>query len=96
MNTLEFDIHKLNNMKSTCDALSAEIGQLKENLFKDLESLKADWQTDAGKKFFEELDTNWVSHVEKYVQVAEEIGKLLAVAIKEYSLLVEEAKNLKL
>ena len=96
MNTLEFDIDKLNNMKTTCTTLSKEIEDSKKALFDDLEMLKSNWQTDAGKKFFEELDTNWVSHVEKYKQVAEEIEKLLDVAIKEYSTLVEEAKAIKL
>ena len=93
---LKFDIEKLNNMKSTCANFSTVIDGLKKDLFDDLNSLKNDWQTDAGKKFFEELDTDWVNHVEKYIQIAGEIEKLLDVAIKEYSTLIEEAKTIKL
>lgn len=96
MNTLEFDIEKLKNMKTQCESLATEIGQLRDDLFKYLEELERDWNTPAGKKFFSELNTDWTSHVDNYVTITGAIGELLGVAITGYEGLVEEARAINL
>jgi len=71
-------------------------GKMRVAILEELEGLKRDWKTDAGKVFFAEQDTDWTSQVENYVKITNAIADLLNVAITGYESLVEEAKALKL
>lgn len=96
MNTLKFDVDQLKNTKQKCEALRDEIISLKDNLLDGLEELRKDWNTPAGKVFFEEQDTDWTKQVDNYVKITDAISELLGVAITGYEGLVEEAKTIKL
>lgn len=96
MNTLEFDLEKLKNTKQKCEDLATEISELKTELLEELDGLRKDWNTLAGKTFFEEQDTDWTAQVDNYVKITSAISELLGVAITGYEGLVEEARAIKL
>lgn len=93
---LEFDIEKLKSTKEKCENLATEINDLKDILLEELNQLKKDWNTDAGKVFFAEQDTDWTSQVNKYVEITNTISKLLDTAITNYQELVDDAQRLNL
>lgn len=91
---LKFDIDKLRDTKAKCDEIKLSLTEKKTNLINQLEDLRKDWQTDAGKVFFEDQNTDWTAQVDNYVRITEAISKLLDVAITQYENVVSEAKRL--
>lgn len=91
---LKFDVDKLRETKAKCDEIKLSLTEKKTNLINQLEDLRKDWQTDAGKAFFEDQNTDWTAQVDNYVRITEAISKLLDVAITQYENVVSEAKRL--
>lgn len=91
---LKFDVDKLRETKAKCDEIKVSLTEKKTNLIKQLEDLRKDWQTDAGKAFFEDQNTDWEAQVDNYVRITDAISKLLDVAITQYEKVVSEAKRL--
>lgn len=96
MADLKFNIDKISEMKKLCDDLidgEDGLNQLSEDLHSKLEDkLLNDWNTPAGKKFFEDLDADWSEQVQQYTKIIGAVSDLLEEAITQYSK-VEEAAN---
>ena len=91
---LKFNIEKLTTMKTKCEESRTELDTLNKELTKALEQLKKDWNTPAGKKFFEDLTDDWSQQVEQYKTITAAIEELLQTAINEYSPIQDEANAL--
>ena len=92
--TLKFDIDKLKQTQTKCNELKDELSSDKDKLMDLLNGLRKDWQTDAGKKFFNEQNTDWESQVDNYAKIIGAISELLTVAINQYQIVIDEAKKL--
>lgn len=92
--TLKFDIDKLKQTQKKCNELENKIGEDKKFLMGLLEELKKDWQTDAGKEFFNEQNTDWEAQVDNYVKIIGAVSELLTVAINQYQIVIDEAEKL--
>ena len=61
---------------------------------KGLEQLRKDWQTPAGRYFFESLDAEWEIDINKFVRTIDMFAVVLQNTIDEFKALVEEANRL--
>lgn len=92
---LEFDVDKLRSTKEKCEKLIQDLADKQDELQSSLEELRKDWNTDAGKKFFERQDTDWSEQVEHYIKIANAVVSLLECAIKEYAEIEAKAQELR-
>lgn len=90
--TLKFDVEKISKMRKDIEKTASELIELKNTLLNQIEELKNNWQTPAGRKFTEEVDTNWAKQVDQYVKIMNALDELLKVAEENY-IEVEEAIN---
>lgn len=82
---LEFDLDKMKAFKGKVVELRTELSNEKKQLKNDLVKLKKDWQTPAGKKFFEKDLGNWEERVDVYVTLLTALDEMMEKAIEEYS-----------
>ena len=61
-----------------------ELGRLHTNLVCTFEQLRTDWDTDAGKIFFQRFDDDLLKNLDKYTLVFEHMSKNLSTALQKY------------
>ena len=91
---LKFDIDKLRETIAKCDEIKDTLTKRKTELIGELEELREKWQTEAGRTFFQDQNSDWEAQVDNYVKITDAISKLLAAAIVQYENVVSEAKQL--
>ncbi len=94
--TLKFDVEKLRETKAKCEQLADELVERRDELTEQLDTLKAEWHTQAGENFFATQDTDWKAQVNSYIEITGAIAQLLECAITQYSQVEEEAAALRL
>jgi len=67
-------------LKEKCEELNA----LRTNIKASFEQLRIDWDTDAGKKFFERFETDLIKNLEDYSKVFEHMSNNLSAASMKY------------
>lgn len=92
---LEYDVAALNAMKKSVDDTCTEVKESKKNLIQNLDSLKTAWNTPAGKKFFQDIDTDWGPKVDKYAAALDTLSQMLESASKSYKTLDDEISQWK-
>ena len=92
--TLEFDVEKISSMRTKLQDTARELGEFKTTLLQELELLKSEWRTEAGRKFAADFNTDWAKQVEKYITIIEAVDELLAVAETDYKAVEEKANSI--
>lgn len=90
---LEFDIGRMQAFQNIVTTYRDQLISDKKNLQEYLKKLETDWNTDAGKKFFEEDLGEWESHVDTYVSLLDALDKMMSTAISEYTEVQNSAKG---
>lgn len=62
----------------------SELGQFRKDLTVSFAQLKKDWDSDAGKKFFERFENDLLNNLDKYALVFEHMSKNLSTASQKY------------
>ncbi len=93
---LKFDIEKLNSMIKKCENAKTDLEEKDKELSRNLETLREDWNTPAGDKFFRDLDDDWTKQVAQYTKITGAIIELLEAAIREYKPVEQQANDLKI
>lgn len=91
--SLKFDVSEISKMRTQIQNTSKDLASFKTTLLQEVENLKNNWKTPAGKKFTEEVDTDWAKQVDKYITIIDTVDELLEVAEKSYREVEEEAKK---
>ena len=91
--SLKFDVSEIQKMRAQIQTTSKDLANFKTSLLQEVENLKNNWKTPAGKKFTEEVDTDWAKQVDKYITIIEAVDELLEVAEKSYKVVAEEVKK---
>lgn len=91
-----YDIERIQNAKKSIDDLKDNLDESLGQLNKSLADLKNGWQTDAGRKFFDEHKDTWTKYVKKYVKKLEGVSNMLNSVCEEYERASQEVKNLKI
>jgi WXG100 family type VII secretion target len=68
------------DLRTKCEELKA----LRTNIKVSFEQLKKDWNSDAGKQFFERFESDLIANLEKYSTVFEYMSKNLSTASQKY------------
>ena len=92
---LAFDLEDLMELSGKTDILSTDLAEQRESLTNGLEQLRKDWNTDAGKRFFEQLDNSWEDEVEKFEKTLEVFKTILDNAVEEFEGVVDQANEIK-
>lgn len=92
--SLKFDVAKISEMRKKIQDTATELEDFKTSLLQEVETLKTNWKTPAGKKFTERVDTDWAKQVEKYVTIIGAVDELLDVAEKTYQEVEDEVNKL--
>ena len=95
MTDITYDIESLKRAKTSVDGLIDTLNECNTNLNTDMQDLKDAWQTDAGKKFFEEHQDTWTEYVKKYVARMNGVSNMLQKAIDYYEKINNEVAKLK-
>lgn len=61
-----------------------ELKKLKTNIRQSFEQLKIDWDSDAGKKFFDKFENDLITNLDKYSTVFEYMSNNLSIASGKY------------
>lgn len=92
--SLKFDLSKIEEIRRKIQDTAVELTDFKTTLLQEVENLKRDWRTAAGRKFAEKFDTDWAKQVEQYVKIIEAVDRLLEVAENNYRNVEEEANKI--
>ena len=93
-NSLNFNISEIGNMRKKVKTTAADLRSFKTTLLKEIEILKKNWNTPAGKKFTSEVNTDWATQVDQYVKILGAVDELLIAAETEYKKVENSAKAL--
>lgn len=89
---VRYDEDMIASMKSKIDKTAEELRDLNNDILEAVEEMERDWNTTEGKKFLEDVSTDWSPQVEKYIDVLETISLMLTKAETEYTALTEKAQ----
>lgn len=93
-NKLKFDIDMLASFQTEVSNLTSSLKETSAQLTSDMEQLQKDWNTPAGKKFFEENKVDWQEHVDRYVGMLDVLYEMIGAAIREYEEVEAAAANI--
>lgn len=68
LNELSFDLDNLRKIRDQAAQNRDETNRQKIQVLESINSLKGSWKTPAGKKFFTNFDTDWVTAVDNYLK----------------------------
>ena len=86
-----------NRLKFDMDAFASfqkEVSNLTSSLKEANTQLQKDWNTPAGKKFFEENKVDWQEHVDRYVEMLDVLYEMIGAAVREYEEVEAAAANI--
>lgn len=71
-----------------------ELGKLKQNLETSFETLKSEWDSDAGKQFYDKFKSDLLDNLDDYVRVFEHMSTNLSTASTKYDEVFRDANTL--
>lgn len=94
MADVKYNLEKLKDAKKRFGILKDNLNSLNSDLTEQLQNLQTEWNTPAGKKFFENKQADWSADVTRYTTMLQGVADLLQAAIDEYELIDDEADKL--
>lgn len=91
---LYIDKEVLDRAKNDYYSYAEQMGELRNNLAGAINEIRAGWQSDAGKAFFEKFDNEWEKNLNYYIQVIEHMSKNMEIAENKYQTVFDEANKL--
>lgn len=91
---VNFNLESLGKLKTKVADLQTDLTEVNTELKKKLEELEKDWQTPAGKEFFEKQKTSWDPEVKNYIKILGTLEEMLSEAIQKYEEIENEANRL--
>ncbi|MBE6901018.1 MAG: hypothetical protein E7478_00930 [Ruminococcaceae bacterium] len=91
---LLIDKDALDNASTKLNQQCEELRQLRTTLEASFDQLRKDWDSDAGKQFFERFQSDLLDNLDDYVHVFEYMSKNLSTASTMYDEVFREADAL--
>ena len=82
--SLKFDLDEIRKMRTKIQNTSLDLANFKTTLLHEIDVLKTQWVTPAGKKFTQEVKTDWSPQVDQYITILNAVDQLLQVAENNY------------
>lgn len=96
VNKIQYDVSDITSAKNSLTKLIDSLNTSNNELDSALAQLKKDWNTETGKKFFDEHKNTWTTYVELYVKKLTGIRDMLSKAESEYNKITDEVSNLRI
>lgn len=93
---LAFDLDNLKELRDGTTTVCSNLRVQRDNLTKGLQQLRKEWNTEAGRFFFDQVDTNWESDIKKYENTLNVFENVLSDAIDQFEKVVEEADKIQI
>lgn len=93
---LAFDLDDLKKLRDDTKTVCGDLCVQRDNLKKGLQQLRKEWNTEAGRFFFDQIDTNWESNIKKYENTLNVFEEVLTDAINQFEKVVEEAEKIQI
>ena len=77
MADLAYNVDTLRGQARKIAEIREGLQSAKDDLSSQLDALRSDWDSDAGDKFFENYDTDWVNHVDQYCYMLDDLANAL-------------------
>jgi WXG100 family type VII secretion target len=90
---LTIDDTALETAGNTLSEKAEEMRELKRSIESCFELLRTDWDTDAGRAYFERLDNQLFKHLDNHANVIEHISENLKIASDKYDAVFRAAEN---
>lgn len=93
---LAFDLEDLKELRNSTKTVCKDLCEQRDSLKKGLDQLRKDWNTDAGRFFFEQIDTDWEQKVKKFEDTLAVFEDVLTDAIEQFETVLEKAESIKI
>lgn len=93
---LKYDAEVLAEQATELESIASALADDKLALDKALDQLKDDWVSVAGDAFFETYETGWMSGVDDYVRMLQDLARALRIASNKYADLEDRYNKLSL
>lgn len=93
---LEYDSELITSTQALYTKKAEEMGKIKEAMVNMENNLKLDWETDAGRAFFNHFDNEWMNNFDLYKQTLEHMALLLKDAASCYDDVTSAAESVTL
>ena len=93
--SLKFDLAEIRKMRKKIQDTASDLATFKSTLLHELDVLKSQWVTPAGKKFTKDVKTDWGPQVDQYITIMNAVDQLLEVAENNYSAVEQEVEKIK-
>ena len=70
-----------------------DMSQLADNLTQAVDRLRVDWDSDAGRAFFEKFDTSMIKHIRDHAIVFNHMSENLSTAVSMYEEIFQAANT---
>ncbi len=92
--SLKFDIDAITSMRTKLQDTIKDLSDFKTSLLQELDILKSNWRTPAGKNFTDNVSTDWAPQVDKYITIVQAVDELLAAAENDYRAVEEKVNSI--
>ena len=93
---LAFNLDDLEKLRKQTETVCKDLREQRDNLEKGLTQLRQEWNTPAGRYFFEQFDTDWEAEVKKFENTLKIFEEILKDAIDEFQKVVDKADSIQL
>lgn len=91
---LAFNLEDLKNLRTQTQNVLEDIREQRMDLKDGLNQLRKDWNTNAGREFFKNLDRDWESQAQMFEHTLVIFEEVLTDAITQFEALLEQADAL--
>ena len=83
--SLHFDLNDIRAQIKEIERISSELRSAADSLTDSLDILRKDWDSSAGSAFFSKYDATWLTKIENYCELLDELADGLRKSDQTYS-----------
>ena len=90
---LKYDTEELDSGRKKIDDLITGLDDARSKMKFGLSQIRSDWDSESGKVFFENIDSDWEPCVQNCIEILDDLSSLLKQASIKYSEITERAPD---
>lgn len=92
--TLKISQEAMETARSNYSDCVSRMTTLRNNLQTAVDNIKSDWQTEAGKVFFQKFNDEWYKNFNDYIDVIDHMSDNMQKSKNKYQVIFDEADKL--
>lgn len=81
---IKYNLEDLERQALVIEGIAQNLEEARTKLKTNLDTLKGEWVSDASTKFFSDIDSDWDTAVQHYIEMLEELSGALKFAAGKY------------